>query len=355
MKKLLENDSVNTVQSIKKYYGLKQEHRSNNKLDVIFEKKKPKHVVLMCIDGFGYSFLKHSKFLNENVLQKVDTVFPPTTASATITLQTGLYPCEHGWIGWAQYFEEFDDTIELFTGDSFFNDNSYDYSKVIKDIKFKPFYDEIDNSKIFFSFSEKFYPNNYPSVADQFKAVRKHMDSFENTFSYVYWTEPDTTLHRVGSKSKEAHDLINDIDNQIKENIDLFKDALVIITADHGHIDNEKFSFNEFENLEECFLRKPCIEPRFTNFFIKEGYKEQFLNSIKPLLPYFDLYTKEEFKNADFFNNGKMHPVLDKFLGDYVLIATDKYILELKDKFYASAHAGATELEMEIPLIVIER
>ncbi len=355
MKKLLINDSVNTIQSIKKYYGLKQEHRSNENLDKIFEKEKPKHVVLMCLDGFGYNFLKHTPFLNSNVLEKVDTVFPPTTASATITLQTGLYPCEHGWIGWAQYFEEFDDTIELFTGNAFFNEKTYNYEDVIKDIKFDAFYNQIDNSKIFFSAADKFYPNNYPSVEAQLKAVNCHMNNFENSFSYVYWTEPDTTLHREGCKSKVVHDLLLDIDNQIKNNINDFNDTIIIITADHGHIDNKRFTFDQFEGLEECFLRKPCIEPRFTNFFLRDGYKEKFLNITKPLLPYFDLYTKEEFINSSFFNNGTIHPKINKFLGDYVMIATDEYILELKDKFYASAHAGATALEMEIPLIVIKK
>lgn len=355
MKQLLEFNSVNTVQSIKRYYGLNTEHESNKNLDVLFNEKKPKHVVLMCLDGFGYSFLPHTPFLRGNVLQKVDTVFPPTTASATITLQTGLYPCEHGWIGWSQYFEEFDDVIELFSGNGFYNQNSYNYDEVIKDIKFDAFYNYVPNSKIFFPPADKFIPNNYNSISDQFKAVKKHMDSNDTTFSYVYWAEPDTTLHKEGSKSKVVHDLLLDIDTQIKETIDLFEDTLVIITADHGHIDNEKFKFSEFEGLEECFSKKPSIEPRFTNFFIKPDFKTQFELAVKPLLPYFDLYTKEEFKNADFFNNGKMHPKLDKFLGDYVLIATDKYILELKDKFYASAHAGCTELEMEIPLITIER
>ncbi|MFI3251688.1 MAG: alkaline phosphatase family protein [bacterium] len=355
MKKLLAHDSVNTVQSIKKYYKLEQEHPSNPLLDEMFEKHKPKHVILMCLDGLGYSFLNHTPYFNENVLEKVDTVFPPTTACATITLQTGLYPCEHGWIGWSQYFKGFDDCIELFTGKSFYTDDVYDYNEVIKDIKFDAFYNHIENSKIYFPGADKFYPNNYETIKAQFDEVKKQINENENTFSYMYWNEPDGILHREGSKSQNVINLIKEIESQVKEGISLLEDVLVIVTADHGHIDNEIIEIRDHPEILECLVTKPSIEPRFTNFFIKEGYEKKFIDAINPFLDKFDLYSKEEFLNLEFFNRGVHHFKINEFLGDYVLIANDKYILNLKDKFYASAHAGCTEIEMEIPLIVIAK
>ena len=43
-----------------------------------------------------------------------ELVFPPTTVAATTTLESGLAPAEHGWLGWSMYFPEIQDKVNVF-------------------------------------------------------------------------------------------------------------------------------------------------------------------------------------------------------------------------------------------------
>lgn len=53
MKTLLDQNIVHLVQSIKKYYNLNNEHKTNEQLDELLKNTKPKHIVFMCLDGLG--------------------------------------------------------------------------------------------------------------------------------------------------------------------------------------------------------------------------------------------------------------------------------------------------------------
>ena len=48
-------------------------------------------------------------------MAQLSSVYPCTTTSALTTFETGLAPIEHGWLGWAQYYEEIGKSVELFT------------------------------------------------------------------------------------------------------------------------------------------------------------------------------------------------------------------------------------------------
>lgn len=351
----LNNNMVNLVQSIKKYYNLELQHETNSDLDSVFNNEKPRHVVLMCLDGLGACLLNKAPFLNSKLFQKINTVFPPTTACATITLQTGLYPCEHGWIGWSQYFKEFDAIIELFTGIDFYGGEKYEYSNVIKDINFTPFFNNIKNSK---SFLPNFDINGFNTFNEMIDATKQHIKSNETSFSYVYWNQPDSILHETGCNSIESRTMIEDIDNVLNDFSTTLNDTMIIITADHGHINCDPIYLSDYPKLFECISKLPSIEQRCANLFVYENKNQTFLKEIKPLLKYFDLYTKEEFVKADFFCFGKIHFKINEFLGDYILVGKDKYYLSIdrlsdKNKVFKSSHAGLTKDEMEIPLIII--
>lgn len=360
MKKLLGNDTVNMVQSIKKYYNLENEHRTNPMLDERFNKKKPKHVVLMVLDGLGHCFLNKTPFLQSKCVEKIDTVFPPTTACATITLQTGLYPCEHAWLGWAQYFKEHDATIELFSGINYSTGESHNLDELLHEIEFDRFYSNLKNSKAFFPI---FDPNGYETFDLMLEATKKHIKSNEESFSYVYWNEPDSILHVDGGEGELSKRMLTYLDNAVKEFSNDLEDTMVLITADHGHIDVKGISLDDYPKITECFERMPSIEPRCVNMFIKDGYHEQFNEECNQLKQWFDFYTKEEFINTPFFNfNEKHHYKVDDFLGDYIMIAKDVYffyghkpVAEGENPIvFKSAHAGSTALEMEVPLIIID-
>ncbi len=344
-------DSVNNIQSIKGYYGLNKEHSSNKTLDSILNLKKPKHVVFMCLDGLGISNLKYTPYLKSKLLQISETVYPSTTACATISLQTGLYPCEHGWIGWAQYFKEYDDIIELFSGYGHYSKIKYNIEELHKDISFKPYYIDIVNNKEFFP---SFKPNGYNTLSDMLQDIKNHINSNETSFSYAYWDQPDTTLHQFGSNDVKTKDVLSNINSQIESFVKGLSDTIVIITSDHGHIDCEEIVLSKYNNLINTFKMNFSIEPRCTSFFIKEDMYNTFEEEFKQFEKYFILYKKEEFIKSDLFNKSSINKIIYDFLGDYIAVAKDKYAFLMQSKGFKSHHAGITKDEMEIPLIIID-
>ena len=53
------------------------------------------------------------------------------------------------------------------------------------------------------------------------------------------------------------------------------------------------------------------------------------------------------------FGEGIMHPLVPSFLGQFFAIATDKYMFKFAEsKGYIGHHAGLSEDEMIVPLII---
>lgn len=103
----------------------------------------------------------------------------------------------------------------------------------------------------------------------------------------------------------------------------------------------------------------PSIEPRALNFFVKKGMSQQF-NDIfnKEFGTKFILLTKEEVRKKKLFGDGTEHSEFNDMLGDFLAVAIDDLSIfntrEEKESFIAM-HAGLTEDEMIIPLILIEK
>ena len=87
-------------------------------IDKILEDYKPKNVVTILCDGMGSNILDRmldkDSFLIKNRLKTITSVFPATTVAATLSMLTGLNPCETGMLGWDMYYKDIDKTITVF-------------------------------------------------------------------------------------------------------------------------------------------------------------------------------------------------------------------------------------------------
>lgn len=106
-------------------------------------------------------------------------------------------------------------------------------------------------------------------------------------------------------------------------------------------------------------MRMPSIESRALNLFVKEEKREQFRHEFqKAFGDKFLLWTKEQVLERNLFGFGEEHPNFRGMLGDYLAIAIDDlsiYSTREEADFFVEVHAGFTEDEMAIPLIVIEK
>src|SRR3989344_1152437 len=268
--------------------------------------KNVKHVVVLVIDGLGYHQLLESSRRNQNLTLKnnfvmpLTSVCPSSTASALTTLNTALTPSQHGLVGYRLFLKEFTALTSI--------------------LKFKAAHAQYDftqlgiNPREFFSFPTIYqrlkkvgvhgttvFPGDiadsglsamthegaecipYITTADMCTQLRIHLQKQKKkSFTYVYHPHIDTISHSYGkhtqSHEAELANLNFSLTNEILENH--FKDTLLLITADHGHINgskNKSIDLYNHEKLLQNLVFPPTGELRWGYLHCKNGK----LNEVK--------------------------------------------------------------------------
>ncbi|MGL4336847.1 MAG: alkaline phosphatase family protein [Turicibacter sp.] len=369
---------LNNMASVMKYYGVQTDYSTLPEVDEALAKKY-KNIVFMVFDGMGVDMLQKNlastNFLNKHMVCDVTSVYPSTTTAAMTSYYAGVSPNEHGWLGWSLYFKEYGRCI-----DAFLNTDSYSgellegdyasysmmpYTMILDTIE------EVTENKIatymmqpnYLMYRGKGRNVGVASVEDISKNVVELCRQEDEKFIFVYWNDPDKTMHSTGCYSKETKSVVKQINDEIAKMSECLDDTLVIISADHGLIDiEETIALNEIEELDECFTMPPFIEKRGMSFFIKPEMKELFkIRFEKRFSKDFILLTKEEVFDKELLGKGISHHKTKDFIGDYLACGITNKMIDYvprtsKGKLEIPAmHAGLTFEEMVVPIIMIER
>ena len=181
----------------------------------------------------------------------------------------------------------------------------------------------------------------------------------------AYSDNPDGLLHKYGTKSTNVEQFIKETEDKIKRMCGNFNDdTLVIISADHGHKDNEKFyTLLDYPEIQECLIMPPSFESRALTFWVKNEMKELFVERFNIIFKdEFWLMTKEDFLDKyHFLGYGNKHHKIDDFIGNYIALSISSSMIRL-ETFLAhgkpikkSDHCGLSKEEMEAPVIVIKK
>ena len=352
---------TNLSNSLLKYYGLKTSHNTLPLLDEWLEKKEYKNVVLMVYDGMGSKILeknlKEDSFLRKNKKDDILAVFPPTTTASTTSLLSGLNPNEHGWLGWDLYFKKVDEVVTMFTNNikdtnmsiqvDSIAEETYPYESIIDKISTKV------NAVGLFPFKEIYYDE----LEEMHEKIIEICNNEKRNFIYAYYDDPDQVEHFTGTNSKDTINEYNRIEKETKKLSKKLKDTLLIIVADHGHLNSECITLREYPDIYNALERDVSIEPRACSFKIKDGLKNKFKQEFeKRFKDDFILYSKEEIIKEKLFGTGKNNPHFEESIGDFIAIAkSNKYFrLNENGKIFKSTHAGLTEDEMLVPCIIVE-
>ncbi|MBR4760248.1 MAG: alkaline phosphatase family protein, partial [Lachnospiraceae bacterium] len=177
-------------------------------------------------------------------------------------------------------------------------------------------------------------------------------------FIYAYWNEPDSTMHRKGTGSTEAHQVITALEKKIEEFADSLSDTLLFITADHSHIDCQNLCILDYPEVLETLERMPAMEPRTLNLFVKKEYRDRFPTIFqKAFGDKLLLLTRDEVLSKKLFGIGRQRDGLQDLIGDFVAVSTSDtavFITHYEAQTMPGGHAGMTEEEYRIPLIVID-
>jgi predicted AlkP superfamily pyrophosphatase or phosphodiesterase len=358
------NDSiVNLACSILKYFGADSEHSTLKEVDELL-KDNYKNVVVLLLDGLGTDILKYhlseNSFFRKNLLKEYSSVFPPTTTSATTSMESGLTPLEHGWLGWSLYFSEINKIVNAFINTEKDTElQAADYHVATKIVPYKSIYEKIRATGKGKAYSVSRFGSNKIETFDELtNEVEILCATSEKKYIYGYWEYPDSLMHMVGSYNSEVTKNIKELEEKVAAMCNRLSDTLIIVTADHGHRNVKYYILSDYPKLFHMLRRPTSIETRATAFYIKEEYLKAFPAEFhKSFGDDFLLYSKEEVIKNNIFGTGKIHPKFEEFIGDYLAVAvSDKGIVySQQSKQFISNHAGMTEEEMKIPLIAISR
>lgn len=355
---------TNLACSIRKYFELDFKHNTIDYIDKILNENKPKNVVTILCDGMGSNImdriLSKDSFLQKHKIKSITTVFPATTVAATTSMMTGLNPIETAMLGWDMYYKDIDKTITTFMNSE---KGDKEYTPLQEAIEYKNKHmitksitEEInekgkDSGYILFPFGE----NPYTNIEDLYNKIEILCNKEGKKYIYAYDTEPDSTIHEFGTNAHEINEIVKNINSKIEELSKKLKDTIIFVVADHGHKNVENIMLTDYPDIVKCLEKNTSIEPRAVNFFIKKNKKQKFETLFNKYFSNdFDLYTKDDIIKSNLFGKGKENKVFRDILGDYLAIAkTNKTLLYGGSKIFKSQHAGYTDDEIYIPLIVI--
>lgn len=357
-----DNCIANLACSVMKRFGVEPPNPTLPLADVLLSERRYKNVVVMLLDGMGNNIIEANLapdgFFRSHLAGTYSSVFPPTTVAATTAMDSGLFPVQSAWLGWTGYFPEVDRNVVYFLNQDFDTNEKIEGDSVAwMYVPYWRIHDRISNagyrSHYLAPFAEP-RPEDFGALCGEIKQL-----CAEDGEKYVhaYWDQPDTTMHRKGCFGEPAKTTVRELERAVEELAGELSDTLLIVTADHGHIDSPKAVVTDYPDIMECLVRMPSIEPRCLNLFVKNGMEEQLKAAFKE---HFDgkfmLMSKAEVMERQLFGKGTPHPHFDGMLGDYIAVAIDDVsIYNMNCKNFVGAHAGLTKDEMIIPLIAVKK
>ena len=155
--------------------------------------------------------------------------------------------------------------------------------------------------------------------------------------------------------------IINEIEEGVKNLKKENEDLTIIVTADHGQVDMVNMMYlNQNNDYTKFFYALPSIDTRMISFFVKEDCKKDFEDTfMKEFGQDVILLTKEEVDKFKLFGNESLSKNTLDSLGEYIaIVVNNKFMvcdtINLEDKINTKGnHSGLTKEETTIPLVVV--
>jgi len=319
-------------------------------------KNLKKKILYMIIDGMGYNLLLNNT--NLIPIKKITSVFPSTTACAINSIMSGKEPIEHAITGWYVFLKEIGGIIAPLP---FYL--RYGHSKIPLEYKKKlfpkkAFKNVVTDKKIKLKDNEKYAYETFNGFFSQsLKTINKH------NLVYSYYPGLDSTEHKFGPNSKQTKEHLKLIEKKIGQLIKKMpKNSSLIITADHGQINNSKKDLITLtERIKDMLVLPLTGEPRVAYCYVKSDKTKDFEFEIKK--QYQDkilLKKSSDLIKEGFFGFKKENKSLQDRIGNYTLILKKNYIIKdhlfnEKLKFKKGNHGGVSPDEMFVPLLRFDK
>lgn len=256
--------------SILKHYGIDPPNPTLPQIDRLLSKNY-KNVVVLLLDGMGISALEahlpENGFLRRNLLRAYSSVFPPTTVAATTAIDSGLYPNQSGWLGWTGYFDEIGRNVVYYYNIDDDTGEKLDFSPAWTYVPYDGIVSQVGRSGIAAHYLAPFAEPHPKSLGELCSEIERLCGEEGRHYLYAYWDDPDRTMRRHGVDGEEVHLVLTEIERIAEQLAEKLTDTLLIITADHGHVNTENIALTDDPAIAECLVRMPSIEPRAESFY----------------------------------------------------------------------------------------
>ena len=355
-----QNCCLNLISSISGYFGCPLAHPTLPFLDGRLEKKRYRNIIVMLFDGMGVDILNkalpENSFFRTHLPHVLSAVYPSTTTNATTAIECGLSPREAGWLGWTLYFPQIQKPVDIFINRSN-GEIAADYNVAQRFIPRTMLFPRITAAGQAKACCVSRFGDVKAETRDElFDTVLTLARDEQPRYIYAYDGDPDHTMHEAGCYAPQVLELVRDFDRRVEKLArELPDDTLLLVTADHGLIDSEfHYLDEEAPELLDMLVHAPSIEARAVSFHVKPECKDAFPGVfLKHYAGHFRFMPGETFIR-DFLGDGETRPNVYDFVGDYMALATDHWCLQdhRGDHELKGVHAGLTEQEMRVPLIV---
>jgi predicted AlkP superfamily pyrophosphatase or phosphodiesterase len=372
------NSIVNLMSSIRAIYGNDHLYPVLDGFDIAPFKEK--NIVFIVVDALGYNYLMEygdDTFLKNYTIRKMTSVFPSSTASAYISLITGVAPQQHGLTGWFMYLRETGiitsilpfitkaggiplrnvPFTDIFEQDTVFMGLDADSYSII--------HKSYVNSQCSASITKGAKKKAYSDIKGFFTNIEKILDSgVSRKFIFAYWDQIDKIAHEKGIKSNESIEELKKIDAEISR-LALLLDkynAALIVTSDHGMVDSSErdtVRLADHPLLKDTLILPFTGDPRVAYCYVKSGMEMEFERYVtKNLEEYCDIYKSRDIIEKGFFGLYEPNRKLYQRTGDYTLVMKKNYMIREslsgeKNKELIGIHGGLTDDEMFTPLIIL--
>ncbi|AKA48190.1 hypothetical protein IX51_02705 [uncultured archaeon] len=356
------------------------------------------HLVFFLLDGFGHSTMRGAierfhpgeveKFLSESAYTPITSVFPSTTSTATVTVQTCREPVQHGIIGYTAYMSEIGAICNMISltplgnrGKSILDDGWSDegllggetlYSAIGKESLDSYLYlpSAIKNSGLTRITGRGANITGYYSVPQMFSALRKNIESSgSGGIHFCYISTIDTISHRIGPGSEEVavdmDNIFHLIEKELTGKLRINGSLGVMISADHGHTTVPIESVKDAASDERLasYMRTPVVGDMRAPFLrIKPGLLQDAFEYVQYRYggEFLVRYGHDMLKKGYFGNSDRNYDSRDRFGGIVLLprgrtgmIDSRLNILDpgMDISSLVGVHGGLSRDEMIVPFI----
>lgn len=361
------------------------------------------HVVMVVIDGFGWDRFEPLVAQSPALQWLVDrgdvtpltSTFPSETASAMLTLYTGLQPIEHGQLGWFTYLPEIDRVglslpFTTIDGVGLNESHGIDTSELF-DVDTRPTLpDRLRELGVDVTFAQPSGIHDSPTsrracgqarrrgfdaVDGGLSVVRSTLEHADGpTYQQLYYPLVDTAAHRRGTRSLAYREalfaVLEPLKRELIDGLDprVAKRTVLLVMADHGHVDTDpqtnvnlaRLDATGEVDLDRHLRRNGAGEriylagsPRNVQFYTRDGHTEPLRHELEAVLPV-RTFTQGEYLAEGLFGDREPGPLFDRRGPDLIAVPNDQGLwYDDGELTLIGMHGGLHPDEMLVPFVAV--